>query len=119
MLNQDLFIINNSATLQEVMETITNNCKGTVIVVDDERRAIGVISDGEIRRAIIRGVTMIIPIVKIMNINFIFLEEGRDLPENLTNIFNENRQITILPILDKNKKLLKVYFSNLEFMNIE
>lgn len=51
----DSFIVSNKSTILDTIKVIDNNRKGFAIVVDDNQKVVGVITDGDIRRALIRG----------------------------------------------------------------
>lgn len=47
------FLINPSASVREAISCIDKNARGIALVVDDKRKLIGTITDGDIRRAIL------------------------------------------------------------------
>ena len=53
----DLFV-GDRATLRETLERITKTGKGMALVVDTERRLLGIATDGDLRKAILRGVPL-------------------------------------------------------------
>jgi CBS domain-containing protein len=46
------------ASLRAVLETMTRSGKQIVLVVDADRRLAGVVTDGDIRRAMLRGASL-------------------------------------------------------------
>lgn len=100
-------VINQTATLKEAMEAITANQKGAVVVVDDDNTLVGILSDGDVRRGFLREASLITPVQKVMNINFLFLQEGTG--ESSEAIFQQRSEITILPMVDKQHKLKDVF----------
>ena len=54
----DEFIVNLDTSILDVMNQIDNNTKGLVYVVDNERILLGVITDGDIRRYILKNGTV-------------------------------------------------------------
>jgi dTDP-glucose pyrophosphorylase len=55
------------ATVRDAIERIDEAGKQIALVVDDRRRLLGVITDGDIRRGILRGVALEAPVLEIMN----------------------------------------------------
>lgn len=51
---ENLFI-NSKHTMKEALEVIDQGAKGVVLVVDETKRLIGTITDGDIRRALLKG----------------------------------------------------------------
>ena len=86
------------------MEKITRNRHRVVIVVDDGK-VVGTVSDGDIRRAFLREVLPIAPVETIMNINCkVTMVHGAD--EQRAAILRE--QVTVLPVVDESRKLLDI-----------
>ncbi len=52
------FLIAPQESIREAMLRIDRNAKGIVVVVDDDRRLLGTITDGDIRRSILAGVDL-------------------------------------------------------------
>jgi CBS domain-containing protein len=90
--------------LKKVMEIITHNRRGTVIVVNSKLVVLGVATDGDIRRALIKGASDITPVEKIMNTNFIYARKGNEREE----ILARNPQVEIVPVLDNSNKITDV-----------
>lgn len=102
----NLFVVKNNTPLKKAMEIISANHQGAVAVVDEQEKLVGILSDGDIRRALLRDSSLITPVEKIMNVNYIFYQEGvDDLPEE---IFKRNKGITILPFINKEHKLIDI-----------
>ena len=60
-------IINKKANLSDVIKKININTYGICFVVDEKKRLIGSISDGDIRKKILRGINLNTQVNKIMN----------------------------------------------------
>lgn len=103
-LKNNNFVINDNSNIKEAMEAITDNQRGCVAAVDDDFILQGVVSDGDIRRAMLRGATMETPISKILNTNPVVAFSRREADE----IFAKEFSINILPIVGKGNKLFDV-----------
>lgn len=62
MIDLARFFISPSDSIREAMACIDRNAKGIALVVDPERRLIGTVTDGDIRRAILGGMDLDLPI---------------------------------------------------------
>jgi NDP-sugar pyrophosphorylase family protein len=76
-----------------------------LFVVDKSNKAIGSLTDGDIRRALVENQNLQQPVIEICNQNFIFLSESNDFL-NL-NEFRE-KDIKMLPILNSNQELIEI-----------
>src|SRR5271156_1232103 len=56
------YFVKQETTLREVISCIDQNSKGIALVVDSEGQLLGTISDGDIRRAILRDVNLDLPV---------------------------------------------------------
>ena len=60
-------IIGKKANLSDVIKKININTYGICFVVDEKKRLIGSISDGDIRKKILQGINLNTQVSKIMN----------------------------------------------------
>ena len=96
-----LYTIKDSATIADALLVITENRHGAVIVVDSEYRLAGVVSDGDLRRAMVKGATSLTPLYKILNPNVISITE-KGSQEESSRIFKKHIEINLVPIIDGN-----------------
>ena len=99
------YVVGNDVNIAEAMRAITLNHRGTVVVVDSQNHVVGVVSDGDIRRAIVQGVIIEAPISKCININFVSLPEGISKKDS-DDLLDKNRHINLVPVVDQNNKLV-------------
>jgi CBS domain-containing protein len=102
----DQFALSPEATIQDALVAITNNHLGTVIVVDKDNAVLGVLSDGDIRRALVRDALLVTPIMKVLNTDFISVYETD--PAAAEKIFAEYPGINVIPILNKRQEMIGV-----------
>src|SRR4051812_34123416 len=55
------------ATLLDAVTAIEQSRRRLAVIVDDSRRVLGTITDGDVRRALLRGATMEIAVNAVMN----------------------------------------------------
>ncbi|MFA6402597.1 MAG: nucleotidyltransferase family protein [Salinivirgaceae bacterium] len=93
-----------NSTIKDAIKVIDEGGIGFCVVVDKENAVIGVITDGDFRRAVLNGVDLNNNVITIYNHKFHFLEE-RDI-NAATELLLKNR-IKHVPII-KNGKLIDV-----------
>jgi dTDP-glucose pyrophosphorylase len=101
-------LINKRASIKEALIRLENLSSSilTLLVTDDTRRLVGTITDGDIRRALIRGIDLDTDIEQIMNKNYKFIHpEEKDVSK-----IRALREfgIQLLPCIDEHGHLLKV-----------
>lgn len=91
--------VSPSASLREAVAVMQNGCKQITLVVDDERRLLGTITDGDVRRAILQGIAMETPAGEIMQKSF---TAGRasDLASDIFALMQE-KLLRHVPLLDE------------------
>jgi CMP-N-acetylneuraminic acid synthetase len=62
-------LISPSSTLKSAMEQMTRSRKGFLVVTNEHTHLLGVVSDGDIRRALLNNMLMVSPVNQIMNID--------------------------------------------------
>lgn len=99
-------IIKYDKSIKEALFLLQKNQKRFLISIDKEKCVVGVINDGDIRRAFIDGITINDRLENVYNNKFKYL--------NIHSTFDEacelfkSEKIDFLPILDENKKLLNI-----------
>ena len=98
------YVVAPSDTIQQTMEKIDRNGMRAVIVVEEEK-VVGTVSDGDIRRALLHNVILISPVGGIMQLNP-RLTSSADPQEREELITKHN--LTLLPIVDDDNRLVDV-----------
>jgi len=93
------------ASIKEAMEALDKTAEKVLLVVDDEEKLIGALTDGDIRRYILKEQDLTDAIENAYNKNPIFVFQEDFDREKIKKIFTENK-IDLIPILDKNRKLV-------------
>ncbi|HBF36363.1 MAG TPA: alcohol dehydrogenase [Firmicutes bacterium] len=102
------FIIKADQTIREAMETINANWREVALVEDANRQIVGLITDGDIRRGLLCGLTLASPVIKIIKKDYIFVgpEEDRAAVLDLMKALS----IRHIPIIDQQKRLIGIHF---------
>lgn len=103
------FIAKDSISIVDAMERIDKNAAGILFVVNEEDELIGCITDGDIRRWILKAGGIGASINEAMSKLPCFLFEGQ---EKKAEILMKEKYITALPILNGKKQILDVILLN-------
>ena len=88
-----------SNSIKETMQIIDTNVLGVAFIVNESRQLTGIATDGDIRRAIIKGINVESSIKEVMNSDPIIADENSS-EIQLLNIMKKNH-IKILPLMDE------------------
>lgn len=99
------YISSSEISIFEAMEKIDKNAKGILFVVDSEQKLIGTLSDGDIRRWIIKKGSLYESVMNAMNDNPVklFPEEKKF----ATGLMNE-KNLRVIPIVDHNARIVGI-----------
>lgn len=100
------YIIHETETILEALAKIDANKDGFLIVVSETDTTMGTLTDGDVRRAFLRGKTVKDTIEEIYNKTFKYLENGQRITDAIEMF--KNSSIEFIPILDSNKKLVNI-----------
>ena len=105
-MNLSDFLVTKDKSILEVMRAIDNNAKGIAFICEKEQ-LLGVVTDGDIRRHILRKGSLDSKIEEIANFN----------PKYVTNeetvdyfAYMKNYSITALPVVNQDKKIITIRF---------
>ncbi|MAM05820.1 MAG: sugar kinase [Flavobacteriales bacterium] len=108
------YIVNRNENLNDVLKKIDKNEHGTIFI-EDNMVIIGLATDGDIRRKLIKENKLTIKIYDCMNTNFIYLLEKDATKENILKLLDT--RIRIIPILNNKKHLVSVVNKESLFWN--
>ena len=95
------YIILGNNNLIQALEKLNSNDKLTLIVLNENNQVVGTITDGDIRRAILKGLSIDSPILDFMHNKFVFIEENGNDISIVKNARKAN--IRLLPVINKSK----------------
>jgi dTDP-glucose pyrophosphorylase len=99
--------IGPNASLREAMEAIQRGACGIALVVDEEGRLLGVMTDGDIRRAVLGGAALGDPVEPYMVRNYTAAGPAAGRSEVLD--LMRARSLSQIPIVDEAGKLLGIH----------
>ena len=101
-------IININSTVKEALIKLNNSPKYlTLFVLNNNNEVIGTLTDGDIRRGLINGLTTNDELKKFIFKKFSYLIDGEQNFDKLKDF--RKRKLKVVPLLSKEKKLIKIY----------
>ena len=103
------YLLNEGALIRDALQKIDANSHGFVFICNQNSQIIGLITDGDIRRALLGSAGTESPILEWINRNFVsaLVDTPR---ERLIKLLDSS--IRFIPILDKYGKLVSIYSRN-------
>ena len=102
------YCIGERSTIKEAMTVIGENLTGGALVVNENNKLVGTITDGDIRRAMLKGFSINDSIDSTYFKNFKFVTEQHS--KKKAKEYMLSNKIRQVPVIDKDKKLIDLYF---------
>ncbi len=93
-------LINTDSTVRSALETL-NSISGlsmTLFAVDEDRRLSGTVTGGDIRRALLRGVSLESPVTEAMNTSFTAIASSEETTRKVAE--GKRRHLKLLPVTE-------------------
>ncbi|WP_339625068.1 nucleotidyltransferase family protein [uncultured Winogradskyella sp.] len=100
------YIIPSTATIKEALVKLDLSLGKALFIVNDSMKVLASISDGDIRRALIKGHSITELALDVAHKNFKFIQQNTTKKEELEQ-FKANK-ITLIPILNAHMELVKI-----------
>jgi dTDP-glucose pyrophosphorylase/CBS domain-containing protein len=110
----DLYKVFYHLTIRDSIKKLDAAGIGFISVTDESNKIVGIVTDGDFRRAVLSGVSLDDPITSIANKNFIFLKEGYP-KEEMENIFLNN-DIAHVPVINNDELQEIILRKNIPFI---
>jgi len=112
MIDFQRYILPDSATIKDALIALDRNSDDilTLIIVSQEGKMVGSLTDGDVRRGLIQGKQLTDSVKDIMHTPFRFISDEKK-EVSLIKEYKE-RGIKLLPYLSKEGKIEKVYALN-------
>lgn len=104
------FVVCKDSTITEALTKIDQNKQGFVIVTNSQKEVLGVLTDGDVRRAIIKGRSAKDTISDIYTIDAKMVSQNDEFGI-IIDLF-KNQAIKFVPIIDNNGKLANIITKN-------
>jgi dTDP-glucose pyrophosphorylase len=103
--NLEQYIIQYDRSIYDLIKKINLNGKGFAIVLCKEKKIIGLFTDGDIRRLLLKKIDLNSSIKNFIKKRFIYINQSL-----IDKKYSSYKNIKQVPIVDKNKKLIGIYF---------
>lgn len=103
-MNKDIFIGENDI-VKEALKKLDKTAEKTLLVVDERERLLGTLTDGDIRRYIIKTGKIVGKVKDIYNKNPIVVRKGDFSKDKIKKLFIE-KKIEVLPVVDETRKVV-------------
>jgi len=97
----DKYTISEHELIEQAIEIIEYNNSRCVIVLNSFNKVVGILSEGDILRSILKGVSIKSPVKNIMNTNYKYLSAKDE--QQIKNLIGKG--ITLIPILNEKNEL--------------
>src|SRR6266850_4233699 len=99
-------LVPEGSTLRGALELMNRSGRQIVLVVDGERRLLGLVTDGDVRKAILRGTTLEAKVDEVMNRTPVVVPAGLSRGETLA--LMRSRGIRHVPVLEAQRVVVDV-----------
>ncbi|MFJ7889402.1 nucleotidyltransferase family protein [Lysinibacillus xylanilyticus] len=103
-------LVNKNNTLLDTMKIIDDSSLQFAVVVDEEQHLLGTVTDGDIRRGILRGEGLDVTITSIMNPDPISARRGQKYHKYKQ--LMKSKMLKQLPIVDDNNRIINILFAD-------
>ncbi|MEK5184098.1 nucleotidyltransferase family protein [Solibacillus sp. FSL W7-1324] len=108
MIKWENIVVHTKQTLFETMKIIDETSLQFAVVVDEDNHLLGTVTDGDIRRGILRGEGLEVPINMIMNPNPFIAKNG--LKMNTYKQLMKSKNLKQLPIVNDQNQIVDILF---------
>lgn len=102
------YTVKDNSNFYEVLEHVDKNSKQMAVVINDEGEVKGVITDGDLRRAMLKGYTLESKIKEIMNVYPVTAPKQLSRKSLISKM--QEKSMSFLPVVDENNHLLEIVF---------
>ena len=102
---KDRIILSNVKNIKDIIHAIDEYQKGVIAVVDDDNKLIGIVTDGDIRKAILYGELSIEKIINKRPVTFQYGSNQRSIINKLLEI-----KSSLIPLIEKDGTFVDFYF---------
>lgn len=103
-----IFMIEADDIIENALRKIEANKYQTLIVIDENFKVLGTLTDGDIRKALIAKRSLLAPIYDVMNTRFFSVTETHR--NKADDIFNEHFYINLIPVIDDQGVLIDILY---------
>ncbi len=106
MLNTASISIGSLVTALEALRVIDQGGAQIALVVDEQKRLVGSLTDGDIRRGLLNGETLETPVERLMNRQFYFVRNNEDHSTIIKTM--KRKSLHQVPVLDEDNRVVEM-----------
>lgn len=106
----DNLLVNNGFSIRNTLQVLDNGAKGIVLLVDEHKKLLGTITDGDIRRAILKGISLDDSVEKVVHLMPVSVKQSMS-REEIKDIFIK-KAVKDIPIVDDSNKVVDLISIN-------
>lgn len=99
------YVVGAGATLKDALALIEANRHRSLIVVGEGDAVVGTLSDGDIRKALLKGRLLVTPVCDVMSTNFVSV--GPAEMDRAAELFKK-RRVFLIPVVDERARLIDI-----------
>ena len=105
------FLIKPSVKIKIALNQLSISGEGCLVVVDDKKKLLGTLTDGDVRKSILTGSSLNSKIEKIYQKKPVYVLKNRYSSNKIKEIFISKR-IDLIPVLDRKMRVIKIIYFN-------
>src|SRR5207249_2238250 len=102
--NKERILINPDLSIRETLRVINSSGLAIALVVDSERRLLGTVTDGDIRRGLLNSVSLDEPVSMLLNRDPVTVGVAADM-QHIRQLFVEAK-LKQIPVVDKENRVI-------------
>lgn len=106
--HKKIYCIGEEATIADALTVITENKRGGAIILGSGGLLFGVISDGDVRRALVRGGTLLTPISKFTNRDVLSFPDSGVAAKEVADAFATHPGVNLIPVITATNRVVDV-----------
>jgi hypothetical protein len=91
-------LIDKSKPIKDCLRIMDNGMRPTLLIVDSENKLLGTLTDGDVRRALLKGIVIDEPVVMAMHVKPVVASETESIEARHARM--RDRDVKFLPVLD-------------------
>ena len=97
--------VRTNTTISQAMQTLEKTAEKCLLVTDDNNKLLGTLTDGDLRRAILKGMKFSDNILECYQIDATIFIQGNYTQEDVTRGLRD-KKLDLIPIVDKDRKVV-------------
>jgi dTDP-glucose pyrophosphorylase/predicted transcriptional regulator len=102
--------LSETKTIKDAILNLNNSGLKIICVVDKKLKLLGTITDGDIRRALLKNFSLDVKVSRIMNYSPLTIKDNEN--NRKKNFILKKYKLSSLPVVNKNKKVIDIFFSS-------